>query len=153
MFVTLSPDTASLNSVIFYFTSGSDFERIRGRSGSLNCNMFRCLNAAVAVDEPLPSAAVCSRGARRWRACCWCVCGEPRMVVVVVVVYLLEKSIITSQSCSCCKVCGVSSCVSFVSRPCRLDGWKNELFLQLVIGEMSSAPYGASQVQVTTSIG
>jgi hypothetical protein len=110
IFVTLSSDTASLNSVIFCFTTGSDSERIRGRTGSLICNLFRCLNAAVAVEEPLPSAALCSRGARRWRACCWCDCGEPRMVVVVVV-YLLEKSIITSQSCSCWIVCGVSLCV------------------------------------------
>jgi len=74
------------------------------------------------------------------------------MVVVVVVVYLLEKSVITSQSSSCCIVCSVSSCVSFVSRPCRLDGWKNELFLQLVVGEMSSALCGAPKVQVTTPI-
>ena len=71
---------------------------------------------------------------------------------MVVVVYLLEKSIITSQSCACCIVCGVSSRVSLVSRPSSLDGWKNELFLLLVVGEMSSAPCGASQVQVTTSI-
>jgi hypothetical protein len=109
--------------------------------------MFRYLNAVVAVEEPLPSAAVCSRGVGEPVACV--VCGEPRMVVVV---YLLEKSIIISQSCSCCIVGSVSSCVSFVSRPCRLDGWKNELFLQLVVGEMSSAPYGALQVQVTACI-
>jgi len=44
---------------------------------------------------------------------------------------------ITSQSCACSIVCDVSSCVSFVSRPGRLDGWKNELFLLLVVGEMS----------------
>jgi hypothetical protein len=74
------------------------------------------------------------------------------VVVVAAVVYLLEKSVITSQSCACSIVCGVSSCVSFVSRPGRLDGWKNELFLLLVVGEMSSTPYGASQVQVTTSV-
>ena len=72
--------------------------------------------------------------------------------MVVVVVYFLENSIITSQSCVCCIVCGVSLCVSFVSRPSRLDGWNYELFLLLVVGEMSSVPYGASQMQLTTSI-
>jgi hypothetical protein len=70
----------------------------------------------------------------------------------MVVVYLLEKAIITSQSRSCCIVCGVFSCVAFVSRPCRHDVWKNELFLQLVVSDMSSAPYGSSLVQVNASV-
>jgi hypothetical protein len=101
----LSSQTVSLVSVIFCCTTGSDFERIQGRTGNMDC-MFRCLDAVVAGEESVPSTA--SR---------WCGYGEPCMVVV----YLLEKAIITSQSRSCCIVCGVFSCVAFVSRPCRHD--------------------------------
>jgi hypothetical protein len=44
--------------------------------------------------------------------------------------------------CPCWMVCDVSSCASFLSRPCGLGGWKDELFLQLVVSDMSLSRMG-----------